>query len=351
MNLLRAFPILFVLPLCCVGILRGQGITGSINGMVRDPSEGAIPGVELTAVHLDTNAAYTSLSNELGVYVIRGLPIGSYGLTAEAVGFRRFEATGVLVRIDESVRVDVRLQPGEVTESVRVAAGMIAVDTQSSTLRSVMDRRRVEELPLDGRDPADLIRLFAGVARHDGSGLTVDGGRHDDHYDRSNRPLPNPDALAGFSVQTDNFSAEHGRNMGAVVSAVTRSGTNRIHGSAFGYVRNSALNAAHFFAPPNPEDPSRKQGDGLKRSQFGATFGGPLWLGNLYDGRDRTFFFVSYQGTRIRRAPTTQFVNTLTTAERRGDFSGVSTQLIDPISGEPYPNNRIPVEHQCPLAR
>ncbi len=371
----RALAILFGVALCWTCAAQAQGITGSITGVVRDPGGGVIPGVEVTVVHAGTNAVYRGVSNDIGVYAIRTLPIGSYNLTAELAGFRRFEATGIRVQVDERVRVDVQLQLGELSEAVQVTAGMIGVDTQSSTLQTVVDQRRIEELPLDGRNPADLIRLVAGVARYSGESLTsgttypgavnvsvsgsrgnatnfvLDGGQHNDHYSNANSPMPNPDALAEFSVQTDNFSAEHGRNMGAIVNAVTKSGTNRIHGSAFGYVRNSALNAAHFFAPPKADDPSKKQDDGLKRSQFGATIGGPVWLGNLYDGRDKTFFFFSYQGTRIRRTPTTRFVNTFTAAERQGDFSAVSTQLIDPFSGEPYPNNQIPSDQHHPVAR
>jgi hypothetical protein len=350
----RAGAILFVVALFWTMPAQGQGITGSITGVVRDPGGGVIPGVEVTVVHTGTNAVYRGVSNDIGVYTIRALPIGRYDLSAELAGFKRFEAAGIRVQVDESVRVDVQLQLGELTESVQVTAGIIGVDTQSSTLKTVVDQRRVEELPLDGRDPVALMRLVAGVAtasvdvtsgttypgvvpvtvsgsRGNATNYILDGGQNNDHYSNAPNPMPNPDALAEFSVQTSNFSAEHGRNMGAVVNAVTKSGTNRIHGSAFGYLRNSALNAAHFFAPPKPDDPTEKQDDGLKRSQFGATIGGPVWLGNLYDGRDKTFFFFSYQGTRLRRTPTTRFVNTFTAAERQGDFSALSTPLIDPL--------------------
>jgi hypothetical protein len=373
MKPLRACAVFFVVTLCWTAHVQGQGITGSITGVIRDPGGGVVPGVEVVVVHTGTNAVYRSLSNDIGVYAIRALPIGRYDLTGELAGFKRFAVGGIRVQVDEIVRVDIHLQMGEVTESVQVTAGTIGVDTQSSTLKTVVDQRRVEELPLDGRDPVALMRLVAGVVPTSGhvSGTTypgvvavsvsgsrgnmtnylLDGGQNNDHYRNSPNPMPNPDALAEFSVQTSNFSAEHGRNMGAVVNAVTKSGTNQIHGSAFGYLRNSALNAAHFFAGPKPGDPSKKQDDGLKRSQFGATVGGPVWLGNLYDGRDRTFFFFSYQGTRFRRTPTTRFVNTFTAAERQGDFSALARQLINPFTGEAYPNNRIPSNEHNPVAR
>ncbi len=371
----RLWSILFVSSLAWVLPVHAQGITGSIGGVVRDPSGAVIPGVEVTVVHTGTNAVFRGLSNENGIYSIRALPIGTYNLTAELPGFKKFEVTGIRVQVDENVRVDIRLQLGELTETVEVTSAVVGIDTQSSTLKTVVDQARIEELPLDGRNPADLLRLVPGVAPYSGAGLTsgttypgavnvtiggsrgnttnfiLDGGQHNDHYSNSNNPMPNPDALAEFSVQTNNFSAEFGRNLGAVVNAVTKSGTNELHGTLFGYLRNHALNAAHFFAPPKPDDPTEKQDDGLKRSQFGGTIGGPVWLGGLYDGRNKTFFFFSYQGTRIRRTPITQFVNTFTAAERRGDFSALSKQLIDPFTGEPYPNNQIPLDQLNPVAR
>ncbi|MGH9338225.1 MAG: carboxypeptidase regulatory-like domain-containing protein [Acidobacteriota bacterium] len=375
MKPLRILSIVFLLAPFSTFFVEGQSTTGSITGVVRDTGGGVIAGVEVTVTHVGTNANYTALTNEIGVYTVRALPIGRYSLVAELPGFRRFQASGIRVQVDERVRVDVELQVGEITDSVQVTAATVGVDTQSSTLQTVIDERRVEDLPLDGRNAAELITLVAGVATYAGSGLTsgttypgtvnvsvngsrgnatnfiLDGGQNNDHYSNANNPMPNPDALAEFSVQTNNFSAEYGRNMGAIVNAVTKSGTNQIHGSAFGYLRNHVLNAAHFFAPPKPGDPGEKQDDGLKRSQFGATIGGPVWLGDLYDGRDRTFFFFSYQGTRLRRTPTTQFTNTFTAAERQGDFSGLSTQLTNPFTGEPYPNNQIPAEHFNPVAK
>ena len=135
--------------------------------------------------------------------------------------------------------------------------------------------------------------------------------------------MPNPDALQEFSVQTNNFSAEYGRNLGGVVNAVTKSGTNEVHGAAFGYLRNAALNAVNFFAPVNPNNPSIKLNDGLKRSQFGVTLGGPVVFPKLYHGKNRTFFFFSYQGTLTRQRPSSSFTTVMNNAERNGDFSGV----------------------------
>ncbi len=343
----------------------GQNITGEITGIVKDASGGVIPGVEVRATNAGTGAANTSITNDLGVYTIRALPIGTYSVTAEVAGFKKFEMTGIRLQVNEAARVDIVLQVGQMTETVQVEASVVNVDTQTPTLKTVIDQRRVEDLPLNGRDPVQLMRLVAGVAVYAGSGLTsdttypgvvsvtvngsrgnatnfvLDGGQNNDHYSNAPNPMPNPDALAEFSVQTNNFSAEFGRNLGGVVNAVTKSGTNELHGSAFGYLRNSVFNAANFFTTYKAD--GSKQDDGLKRSQFGATLGGPVWLGKLYDGHGKTFFFFSYQGTRLRRIPTTTNVNTFTAAERQGDFSATTTKALkDPFTGANYPNNKIP---------
>ena len=351
----------------------GQNITGQIAGIVKDPSGGVVPGVEVRATNVGTGAVHTGITNDLGVYTIRTLPIGTYTVTAEFTGFKKYETTGIRLQVNEVARVDIILQVGQVTETVEVEANVVNVDTQTPTLKTVIDQRRVEDLPLNGRDPVQLMRLVAGVAVYAGSGLTsdttypgvvsvtvngsrgnatnyvLDGGQNNDHYSNAPNPMPNPDALAEFSVQTNNFSAEFGRNLGGVVNAVTKSGTNELHGSAFGYLRNNVFNAANFFAPIRPD--GSKQDDGLKRSQFGATVGGPVWLGKLYNGHGKTFFFFSYQGTRVRRTPTSTNVNTFTAAERQGDFSALATKLKDPFAGGTYTNNQIPSTQFSPAAK
>lgn len=170
----------------------------------------------------------------------------------------------------------------------------------------------------------------------------LDGAQNNDHYSNAPNPMPDPDALEEFSVQTNSFSAEFGRNVGGIVNAVTRSGTNDLHGSAFEYIRNSAVNAANYFAPILPN--GSKQSDGLKRNQYGVTLGGPVRIPHLYNGKDRTFFFFSYQGTPTRIAPTTQQQVVPSNAERSGDFSEIPYQLYDPNNNfAPYPNNQIPL--------
>ncbi len=361
---------------CLSSRLLAQDSTGTIAGVVKDGSGAVVAGATVSVVNTGTNARYSGVTDSIGDYSIRGLPIGGYRLIAESAGFKKFETTGIPVQINETARVDPVLEVGLVTESVQVQASVMHVDTDSAALKTVVDQRRVEDLPLNGRDALQLMRLVAGVQLYQGDDVTsgttypgvvpvsvngsrgntvnymLDGAEHNDHYNNAPSPMPNPDALGEFSVQTNNFSAEFGRNSGGVVNAVTRSGSNELHGSAFGYLRNCVLNAANFFAPPKEDNPNEKQNDGLKRSQFGATVGGPVYLPRIYNGKNKSFFFFSYQGTRMRRQPSTQFNEVLTAAERAGDFSDAlpSVVLNDPSTGQPFPGNKIPSTQLSPVA-
>ncbi len=185
-------------------------------------------------------------------------------------------------------------------------------------------------------------------SRANANNYILDGAQNNDHYNNAPNPMPNPDALSEFSVQTNSFSAEFGRQPGAIVNAVTRSGTNQLHGSAFWFVRNQAVNAANFFAPIVD---GRKRQDGLKRNQAGATAGGPVFLPKLYNGKDKTFFFFSYQATIERRAPNVVGIVVPTAAQRQGDFSALGRPIIDPVTRQPYPNNRIPPEQLSPISQ
>lgn len=358
------FAVLFVTAILAVSTF-GQETTGSILGLISDPSGAVIAGAEVTAVNTGTNATFRTTANAAGNYIFRTMPAGTYRVTVSAPGFKRYEATNVVTQVNEVTRVDIAMTVGAVSESVEVSAPVVNVNTEDASLRTVVDQRRVEDLPLNGRDPVQLMRLVAGVSLYNGSGLTsgttypgvvsvsvngnrgnstnyiLDGGQNNDHYNNAPNPMPNPDALQEFSVQTNNFSAEFGRNSGGIVNAITKSGTNQLHGAAFWYVRNNALNAANFFAPPKPGAPNQKQDDGLKRNQAGITVGGPVDIPKIYNGKDKTFFFFSYQGTRLRQRPTSSFVNVLTAAERDGDFSGLNRALKDPLGGV-FPNNIVP---------
>lgn len=350
----------------------GQNIYGSITGRVTDPLGATVPNAAIAAINTATNARFATVSSQEGVYTLPALPVGTYNLTIEAPGFRMYTGQGIRLQVNETARVDVTLELGSPTESVTVVAEVVQVDTTSSTLKTVVDQRRIEELPLNGRNPTQLMRLVVGVTtdfRADAtSGTTypgvtpvsvngnraattnymLDGAQNNDHYTNAPNPMPNPDALQEFSVQTNSFSAEFGRQSGGVVNAVTKSGTNELHGSAFWFVRNNALNADPYFAAVVD---GRRQDDGLKRNQFGATLGGPVLFPGLYHGKDRTFYFFSYQGTIERRRPPVALRVVPTEAQRRGDFSALTRALRDPFGSGTYPNNQIPASQWSPISQ
>jgi hypothetical protein len=354
--------------------LAAADVNGTVTGTVTDPAGALVPGVEVTVTNTGTNASWKAATDAAGVYSFRTLPVGSYNVTVLARGFKKAEQRNIRLQVNEIARVDVALAIGETVETVTVEANVVTVDTTTATLKTVVDKKRIEELPLNGRNPTQLMRLVAGVqadfradvtsgttypgvtpvsvngSRANQTNYVLDGAQNNDHYSNAPNPMPNPDALQEFSVQTNNFSAEFGRNSGGIVNAVTRSGTNQFHGVAFEYVRNKALNAANFF---NPIVNGVKRDDGLKRNQYGFTAGGPVLLPKIYDGRDKSFFFFSYQKTALRQAPAAASRIVPTAAQKRGDFSGLlpRQQLRDPFGNVPYPNNQIPLSQFNPIAR
>jgi hypothetical protein len=337
---------------------NAQTTTGGIAGVVRDAGGGVLPGVTVKATHVATNAETVAVTNDVGLYVLRGLPVGRYTVVAELSGFQMSRNTNVLVRVSEDVRLDIALTVGALTEVVTVSGMASSVETTTGTLKTVVDQERIENLPLNGRNATQLMTLVAGVlsdrsdltsgatypgtqpvsssgARGNTTNYVLDGGSNNDHYSNGPNPMPNPDALQEFSVQTNSFSAEYGRNVGAIVNAVTRAGTNLYHGLGFGYFRHYKFNATNFFTPGVD--------DGLKRSQYGGTIGGPI-------ARNRTFFFGSYQGTNERRRPTQRSSLVPSAAMRSGDFSAIPVALRNPFTGAPFANNQIPTSLFNPAA-
>jgi hypothetical protein len=354
-------------------MLRAQDVTGSINGVVKDPTGAVAQGIQVTVTSLGTGAVFHATTDETGAYFVRGLPPGVYALSLHAEGFKQFSANNIRVQVNEAVRMDIGLQVGSVSQSVDVSGSVETVNTTSSTLENVVGEQRIENLPLDGRNAVQLMQLVAGVTydpqnsnvtsgttypgvfpvsvnggRDNTTNYILDGAENNDHYSNAPNPMPDPDALEEFSVQTNAFSAEFGRNVGGIVNAVTRSGTNQLHGTAFEYIRNSAVNGANYFAPILAN--GSKESDGLKRNQYGVTLGGPVRIPRIYNGKDHTFFFFSYQGTPTRIAPTTQQQVVPSDAERSGDFSAIPYQLYDPTNGgAPYQNNQIPTSEYDPI--
>jgi len=347
--------------------LHAQRTNAQITGTIADSTGAVIPGTAVAVVNEATGMKRDAESNELGFYTVPLLPPGSYRMTVQKEGFRTIARGGITLQVDQAARIDFTLEVGTIAEAVEVTANATKVDTQTATLKEVVDERRIRELPLNGRDANQLIFLLPGVYNtNDTSGLqqggsargvvqpgvasngaranmvnySLDGAFHNDTYTNVSLAMPNPDALQEFSVQTNNFSAEYGKSAGAIVNAVTRSGTNTVHGNLFEFVRNNALNARNFFASTD---------DGLKRNQFGGSLGGPVFLPKVYNGRNRTFFFFSYQESRQVQRPSTSNQVVLTAAQRAGDFSAYRTPLIDPSNNQPFPANQIPLNRENPL--
>jgi hypothetical protein len=327
---------------------HAQTTTATLFGVVHDSTGAVVPQARVTAKNMSTSFTRTADTDENGSYLITNLPVGPYSVSVEKGGFRRFVQDGITLEVDANARVDAVLSVGQVSETVNVTAEATGVDTRSSTVGEVIDRVRIQELPLKGRNVMELARGVPGVARasapaavsqaRSGPSIVVAGGRDTENeirFDGTSHKsllqntifnLPSPDALQEFKVLTSNFSAEYGRFAGGLFVAVTRAGTNDIHGSVWEYLRNKALNARNFFSVDKPD---------LKQNQFGFTAGGPLV-------RNRTFAFGSYQGTRIRQSQLFATARPPTADERTGDFSASSRRPNDPLNNQPFANGRIP---------
>ena len=319
--------------------------TVTIYGNVTDPSGAAIAGAKVTVTNTATDQSRDTTSAPDGNYVVPDLRVGAYRLSVTAAGFKTFVQDGIQVQVDENRRVPVQMAVGGVTETVTVSADLAQVETRTSALRQVVDSARIVELPLNGRNPLQLSYMVAGSSgsadpaggqsentsvsidgmRPNSNNYSLDGADNQDPFFNTPSVFPNPDALEEFSLQTSNYSAELGRNAGAVMNAVTRSGSNGLHGTLFEFLRNQDMDARNFFA--NSVSP-------FKRNQFGATVGGPI-------RKDKTFFFGSYQGTRVKSEPGTQTPIVLTAAQRTGNFTGSKT-INDPLTKAPFANNTIP---------
>lgn len=356
MTKIRLFLVLFITTFG----LWSQTPTGEVAGNVLDSSGAAIPAAQVTILNRNTGLERATRSNESGFYTFPALPVGPYTITAKHDGFRRTDMQNVTVTALASLRVDVTLQVGEVTDVVSVTDEAPLVETRGSIQGVLVDDRRVRDLPLNGRNAVDLVMLAPGVNRSstriesnfDQQRLSVNGGRQTgvnflldggglNYFHRgAGLLLPPPDALQEFRLATTGTPAEYGRGS-VTMSAVTRSGTNELHGSAWEFLRNDALDARSFFA----SDVSK-----LRFNQFGATVGGPIFIPKFYDGRNKNFFFFSYQGLRIRRDAVNSSSIPLSAAERQGDFSGAGRPVNDPLTGLPFAGGIIPQSRFDPVA-
>ena len=322
-----------------------QTTTGSIVGTVTDTTGAMVANATVTISNVDTGITTKTVTDSSGNYVVTPLAVGHYSVTVEAPGFKKSVNGGITLNVQDRIGVNVVLEVGQITETVEVVGAAPALQTDTSYLGQVVDSQKIVDLPLNGRFFTRLAVLTAGTAptapgaRDERTGgFSANGVRpYQNNYlldgidnnslseDLTNEASfvvgPSPDAIAEFKVQTNSMSAEFGRSGGAVMNVTLKSGTNQFHGSVFEFLRNSKLDAKNFFDPPTGPTPPFKQ------NQFGAAVGGPVDLPG-YNGKNRTFFFADYQGTRIRTAHT--FLATLAPlAWRTGNFSGFNT-VLDP---------------------
>jgi hypothetical protein len=337
----------FILILTLIALLAApfagaQSTGGRIRGTVTDASGSAIVAANVTLINTATNVKRDGQTNGGGEYLFLEVPVGSYEIDIMQAGFKKFIHKDIALNLNEVVNVDITLQIGGATETVEVTGAPPVVDTSSTQLGAIVGERASTQLPLNQRDVYQLLQLQPGVQSQLGNDtfygsdkpgvVTVNGGRgRSNNYSVNggdgndlfaNLPAvqPSPDSIEEFRVITNSFDAEYGRNSGAVVNVVTKSGTNNYHGSFYEFFRNDVLNAHPFtfVATPKPD---------FKQNQFGGTFGGPI-------KKDRTFFFASYEGRRIVQGVPSQPVTVPTAAELAGDFSGGNpSSPLSPFAG------------------
>lgn len=325
--------------LTLLGIAAAQSTSGSIFGTITDPSGAVISNAQISETNVKTGVTQNTRSNGSGNYLFPDLPYGVYSVTVKTHGFQSATQSGIHLNADSSVHVSFTLKLGSATQHVTVTAGTTLVNTRSSELSETIQRKQMEDLPLNGRDAYDLVQIVPGVTNYqpdsatgsrEGSQMSVNGIPQqntayylDGAYDTNNWRfggdyIPNPSALQEFRILTTDYNAEWGRSPGGVVNVITRSGTNQFHGKVYDYLRNNVLNAKNYFL--NSVAP-------LKQNQFGATIGGPIL-------RNKSFFFFAYQGMRIRKPANVSSASlvTPTALEAAGDFRDTPAKMRPNVS-------------------
>src|ERR1700689_1742803 len=333
------------------GMLQSQSADASLTGRITDPNKAVIAGATVIVINSATGIHYEGLTNEIGTYYVSNLPPGQYRIEVEKLGFKAVIESGVVLHVQDALEVNFEMMLGSASESVTVEGEELPIDTESSTVGTVVEERKANELPLNGRNVFNLIDLAPSVIPQGSSTGTPVGvnpfgwgnyqangsfGNQSAEY-LDGQPLnigyinlpvliPTQDSIQEFKVQTSNLGAEWGRFAGGVVNLSTKGGTNEFHGEAYEYLRNRIFNANDFFlrAAGKPRPP-------WVQNQFGIEAGGPVRLPNS-NGPNRTFWFASWEGFRLRTGE--PFTATVPTeAERSGDFSMINTPIMDPCGG------------------
>ncbi len=326
------FPTVFTFLFSALSLF-GQDATGRVIGTVTDAQGGSIEGARVTVTNAATSATRAVTTGRDGAYEVVQLPIGTYSVTVAGPGFRRAVSSPQVLEINRSLRIDVSLEVGAVTETVQVAGQAQGVETVNATLGQSVTTQAIVNLPLNGRNVLDLALLQPGVtptnsrsasagtfsiagSKSDSVTFLLDGGNNNNLLSNGVVFNPNPDTIQEFRILTSNYTAEYGRNAGGIISTVVKSGTNELHGSVYDYLRNDAFNANPFFN--NANGLARPI---LKRNQFGASVGGPLVIPKVVNGKDRVFWFVGWQSQRETALIQNPSVVTYTPRELTGDFS------------------------------
>ncbi|MCC6589933.1 MAG: TonB-dependent receptor [Bryobacterales bacterium] len=383
-----------ILALCLVLTAAGlwaQSTTQSVLGIVSDSSGAVIPGAKVTLTNTGTNVTLTATTNDTGNYTFPLIQVGNYDLKVEAQGFKTEMVRSIRVETAAQVRQDVKLDVGNVAESVEVNASSVLLNTENATVGAVIENRRIVELPLNGRNMQSLAVLVPGVqygirtGTGDGSGgfpipgqafaviangirethqvVSLDGVDAKDPRVHTTNFVPSIEALEEFKIQTNAYSAEYGFGGGAQVTITMKSGTNDLHGTFFDFLRNDLFDAENYFlnfelAPTA----TRLKKNTLRQNQFGFVLSGPVFFPKLYNGKNKTFWAFNYESRRTREG-TVQTASFPLDAWRNGDFSGLATGytangrfvspilVYDPDTGLPFANNILPASRIHPGAK
>ncbi|SFS07238.1 Carboxypeptidase regulatory-like domain-containing protein [Granulicella pectinivorans] len=361
---------LAMMALCFVRVAVGQVEQGRFVGRIADPSDSVVPGATVKVTNMGTNITQTAVTNESGEFVITPVQAGIYSLSITAAGFETTTASNIEVQVGQIVREDMKLRIGASNISVEVTTAAALLSTDSATIGQVITNKQLTELPLNGRGFFKLAQLTPGAAllaptgnslairpevvdgntisgiRGSATSFLLDGVDVSEQHQGGTFIQTSIDALQEFSVTQSPYSAEYNRG-GAFFNATTKGGTNRFHGGVFEFIRNDKLDARNYFALTRQI---------LKRNQFGVNLGGPISVPHLYDGKDRTFFFVNYEGQRLRQGLIFNSI-VANSAQRTGNF-GTKT-IYDPlltttVGGTvvrvPFANNTIPTNRLSPQA-
>ena len=361
------------------GLLYGQGgANGTILGTVTDNSGAVVGNAKVDVTNVATGVATHTETSANGDFTTPYLTPGTYSVTVQAPGFQKAVADNITLAVAQQARVNINMKPGAVTETVEVQANAVSLDTDSAAVSQLVSQQQVEQLPLNGRNFLNLLFIGAGAVQTtgeqgqmrqgEGNAISINGGRPTsnnytlDGLVNTDTALNTPavilsqDAIQEFKVQSETYSAEYGFSANQV-NIVSKSGTNQLHGAAFEFLRNDAFDAKAPFQSQIPQ---------LRQNQFGFVVGGPIYIPKVYDGRNKTFFLVNYEGWRIRNGINQDTFNVPDPAWLSGDFSASGLtpvtagcvpsattfcMPVDPATGAPFPGNIIPSSSFSRLAQ